>query len=487
MTLSPNHPAGAHRAGPPSRSSVAPLPTRPVPRRAVGTVAGCVATLTAALLPTGCGRGSNAAAPKIPPPAKVASPVKEADLAVITLTPEAERRLLIPQGLAKVVRKAVPATTAFPGEVVVPPGRSAFLTAPFTGVIEPAGEPPVAGSRVTRGGGAMYRLTPLPSPERMLISPAERTALRLTAVTIEQTRAGLELRVAELRAKLAADMADAEGNLARAKVRLDAAEIARRRAEQLVRDMAAGTRALDEAVAAVDTAKAELAAAQARRDVLADTKFDAPSIPATSGTTEPAGDAPAVVLLEPPLTGIVRDVRVAPGQKVTAGQVLSEVIDPAELWLRVAVPVAELAGLTPGASAVVLDVSARPRPTGAVLEPVAAPPTADPLRETADLYFRLPESEGPRRPGERIWIGLPRRGADASASTVPWAAVLFDAWGGAWVYETVGPQKYARRRVSPVRVHEGIAVLSDADLREGTSVVTTGAAELLGVEFGAGK
>ncbi len=75
---------------------------------------------------------SAASVPKTATPAKV-TPVKEADLGTITLTPEAETRLGL--ALGPVERKPVPRVTTYGGEVMVPSGRLIVVASPFNGSI----------------------------------------------------------------------------------------------------------------------------------------------------------------------------------------------------------------------------------------------------------------------------------------------------------------------------------------------------------------
>ena len=68
---------------------------------------------------------------------------------------------------------------------------------------------------------------------------------------------------------------------------------------------------------------------------------------------------------------------------------------------------------------------------------------------------------------------------------VPAAAVLYDIHGDTWVYEDLGGNAYARRRIQVAR-HAGDLAVITRGIAEGTKVVTDGAAELFGTEFGAG-
>lgn len=69
---------------------------------------------------------------------------------------------------------------------------------------------------------------------------------------------------------------------------------------------------------------------------------------------------------------------------------------------------------------------------------------------------------------------------------VPYSSIVYDMYGGAWVYENTEPQKYVRRRVELLHVLDGLAVLSRGPT-VGTKVVSAGVAELFGTEFGVGK
>jgi hypothetical protein len=73
----------------------------------------------------------------------------------------------------------------------------------------------------------------------------------------------------------------------------------------------------------------------------------------------------------------------------------------------------------------------------------------------------------------------------ATRRVVPYSAVLYDANGDTWVYANPEPLSYVRERVTVERVQGGQAVLTDGP-PEGTPVVTVGAVELYGTEFGIG-
>src|SRR4051812_22397286 len=91
-------------------------------------VAGLALAMGAGL--AGCQPASSPAAPaKAAPPSKVSTTTKEADLATVTLTPEAEKRIEL--ALATVERKPVPRTSTYGGEVMIPSGRLIAVSSPF--------------------------------------------------------------------------------------------------------------------------------------------------------------------------------------------------------------------------------------------------------------------------------------------------------------------------------------------------------------------
>jgi multidrug efflux pump subunit AcrA (membrane-fusion protein) len=118
-------------------------------------------------------------------------------------------------------------------------------------------------------------------------------------------------------------------------------------------------------------------------------------------------------------------------------------------------------------------------------KPIAAPPSADPDAATVDLFYVLGNEDARLRPGHKVAVTLPLQG-EAESLVVPWSAVLHDIHGGTWVYEEIAPQTFVRRRVHVRLVSGPEAVLAD-ELKPGTRIVTDGAAELFGTEFGFGK
>jgi hypothetical protein len=78
-----------------------------------------------------------------------------------------------------------------------------------------------------------------------------------------------------------------------------------------------------------------------------------------------------------------------------------------------------------------------------------------------------------------------RRGGEAMAKSLPYAAVLYDEHGDTWTYTNPAPLTFIRKRIGVDYVSRDLAILTTGP-RAGTRVVTVGAAELLGAELGVG-
>jgi hypothetical protein len=120
-----------------------------------------------------------------------------------------------------------------------------------------------------------------------------------------------------------------------------------------------------------------------------------------------------------------------------------------------------------------------------VAKPVSAPPSADPAAATVDLFYELDNKDASVRLGQRLGVAIPLQEPEESL-VAPAAAIAYDVHGGAWVYERLAPQTYARRRVQ-VRAVIGDDAVLDSGPPPGAQLARTGVAELFGTEFGPGK
>lgn len=353
--------------------------------------------------------------------AAVDHPSLETELPSVRLSRDAIARLHIET--TTVARSTERRSRLVGGEVVVPPGRAVTVTAPVAGEVSfVAGAPPVPGSAVAQGA-PMLRLT--------AIAPADR----------------------DTRARVAREVAAAEANLAALELR-----VARNQA--LIDKGAGSDRALEEAIAARDVAKADLAAARARAWTL---------------SQDPLLSDVAMVV-RAPSHGVIRLLSVGQGQAVGAGAVLFEIVEVDALQVRVPIYSGDLGQIDRTSLA---RVRRNGEERAAEARFVVGPPTAEPDRGTVDGYLALPSSAA-LSPGERVLVELPLTDHE-SALVVPASAIVVDAWGGAWVYRCEG-ERYERARVDPVR-RAGVDMVLAHGPPVGACVVSVGAVELFGSEF----
>jgi membrane fusion protein, heavy metal efflux system len=371
-------------------------------------------------------------AKKGPTPATIANPTTESALTTITLSAEAARRLGIETMQAESV--AVRATRTVGGEVMAPPGLDVIVSAPVAGtVVTPVGTPIVAsGANVVRGAELM-RLVPLPADRDLL-------------------RSGEALTIAE--AKFAQVSAESQ------------------RVAKLYADKLVSARDLEHAQADLTTARAELDGARAQVEM-------------ARGQGKGDNRALTAFHITAPMSGVVQQVHVAPGQPVAAGSPLVQIAQLDRVWVRVPLYAGDVRSISRGEVTVSTLGDAGVRTWRGV--PVIAPRQGDPGAASVDLYYEV-ASGGALRSGERVTVSLPSAGAATARRVlaVPMGAILYDVYGGTWTYVAKDSIHMVRTRVELGDIVDGRAIIVRG-LTPGVRVVTAGAAELFGTEFGVGK
>jgi len=414
---------------------------------------GCAMVLMLAAA-NGCQQSPPVTAKSAEKPAKTTHPVSESQINTIELTEDAMTRLGLTTALAE--ERTMQRSRAYGADVVLPTGATVIVSSPLAGTLQAVdkqGQLQV-GQRV-KEGSPLLNLLPLLSPERSVLTPAER------------------IRFAEAKNSLAQSRIDADGQFQQATVQVEAAQIALERAERLVRDKAGTVRAVDEAKAQLQLAEKALAAARTRKQQVDSVRFD-----------EEAGTLEAIPIPSP-LTGFVRALQVRPGEMVAAGAPLFEVMHDDLLWVKVPVYVGDLDEIDPALPVRLSLLSGRHSDQDLVAKPAALPPTAIPLAAAVDLYYELPNSDRKFQPGQKISAHLTLKG-DARQLAVPWSAVMHDIHGGQWVYEQTGERQFVRRRIDVGWVDGGWAAVTRGS-RPGMKVVTAGTTEIAGAEFGFAK
>ena len=309
-------------------------------------------------------------------------------------------------------------------------GAQSTVTAPFAGTLEAPDRVPVIGTNVKRGA-TVFRLVPLAPAERDVRIEAERTA------------------------------SEAKGRQEMASQRAE-------RASRLAADGSGSRRAAEEAQADLAVENAALKAAQERLTL------------ASRGVS-----TTGAIALDAPYDAVLRAVHAGPGQTVAAAAPLFDLVRLDTVWIRVPLYAGDIDEIDRRAPARIVPLGEAGASPGAIATPVSAPPSADPSTAAVDLFYAAVNTGGALRPGQRVGVRVPLR-SEARSLVVPRAALVHDAYGGTWVYEVRDAHVFVRRRVSVVDLVGDLAVL-DRGPSPGTRVVTAGAAELFGTEFGAGK
>ena len=231
-------------------------------------------------------------------------------------------------------------------------------------------------------------------------------------------------------AQIGTAQAAADGEVSRTRAQARLAHIALDRATQLVAEEAGSVRARDEAAAALATAQAQ--------------------------------------------------ANVAIEQRRLLGPSVSTLGRQSSLWVRVSVSGTDVADVARSSSALVRALGATD--AGISARPVQAPPSANAAAGTVDLYYAIDNRRHDWRVGQRVAVQLPI-GRMQQGLAVPASAILRDIYGGEWVYAQTEPNHYVRQRVEIASTGADGAIISRG-LEPGMRIVTTGAMELFGTEFG---
>lgn len=384
------------------------------------------------LLFSGCPKESSSSE-KPPAHAKVENAVKETDLTTVTLTSEAVQRLGIE--LAIVEKRSIEKHRTYGGDIVPVSGKSITVTAPLPGtLLLPEGwSVPVAGMQI-KASEPLYNLL-LAFPQQDILTIQEEVALKQAEV--------------------------------------DLAEKSLKRAQQLLEDKAGSEKDLEQAQAQLSKSAASLEIAKLKLDLL------------QKGEIDSAREGLSSVKIRSPIDGIIQKVHAASGQTVTASDKILEITNIDPVWIKVPVYVGDLPNIDPNKQARVHSLEDFAAVESHNAKPVKASFSANPQSATVDIFYELSNKNHLYRPGQKVSVTVSLKTSEQNL-VVPYSSIVFDMYGGAWVYENTQTNKYVRRRVELNYVLDGQAVLSRSPA-VGAKIVSAGAAELFGTEFGVGK
>jgi cobalt-zinc-cadmium efflux system membrane fusion protein len=374
----------------------------------------------------GCNSGKTETKPVSP--ASQSNPVKETELNTITLTEKAVQRLGIQT--SAVVETSVSNSRLFSGEIVPVPGKMITVTAPVAGTLMASGNNITAGSKVVKGQ-QLFRLLIMPSEN--LISAQEELAQRQV-----QYNTSLE------------------------KVK---------RTSRMYDEKSGSLRAKQEAEAELAGINAQLRVARGRVELL-------------RGNPSAATSRLSTMNMEAPISGTVLKLYSSPSQVLSASAPIVDIVSLNPLWVRVPLYAGDESRIQNGGAAIIQNLSGGSGNTMRA-KAVTGPQTSDPLATSIDLFYEIDNSKGDFRPGQKVSVTLPFSGT-ATGIIIPFSAIVYDIHGGTWVYTNPSPNTYVRQRVELQTVIDGKAVMTRGP-KAGTKIVTVGAAELFGTEFGGGK
>ena len=360
--------------------------------------------------------------------------VQESTLNTVIISDDSFSKLGIQVGLIK--REESIASKTYGGEIVLPAGGVVSISAPISGKLISLDKNQLNSGEQVKVGQLLYRVQPIIS--------------------------------ADARANLVNSLADADSLVNVTKSQVEATQIALNRAKKLLEDLVGSQRNVDEANAAHEIALRNLEAAHAKRNAL----YKVVNL----GTVEP-------IEIKSPQAGIISNIFAVTDQLVSAGNPIVEISTLNSLWVRIPIPAGDLEAIDQQAEAKIQPLSATSKADYLIAKPVKAPPTADILTSSTHLYYAIQSDHSALGPMQRVSVTLNTQSKSIKALTLPWSAVVFDVYGGSWVYTQQSKNLYERKRVFLDYVSGNRAIISDGP-PEGSKIVVNGALELFGVETG---
>lgn len=173
-------------------------------------------------------------------------------------------------------------------------------------------------------------------------------------------------------------------------------------------------------------------------------------------------------------------LQAARAQRALLGQSIGSTRAAPRIWVRASVYGGDLARLNRRGVARVTALGTSG--TSRAGQPVQTPATASAISGASFVFYEVDNRDGAFRMGDRVNVAIPTNDQQ-EALTAPYSAILYDINGGEWVYERTGDHVFTRRRVEVRTIVGDVAVLARGPA-EGAQIVSVGAPELFGTEFG---
>ncbi len=170
-----------------------------------------------------------------------------------------------------------------------------------------------------------------------------------------------------------------------------------------------------------------------------------------------------------PISGVVADRAVFPGEMAASGSAVITVMDVSSVIARVNMPQAQAAFLRVGQTAGVAATDSPDEVTGKV---TVVSPAVDPQSTTVEVWIQAPNPGEHLRPGGTVHVTV-HAGVVQGALLVPAVALLPSQEGGTAVME-VGADNVAHERKVELGVRNGDKVQIASGIKAGANVVTSG-------------
>ena len=176
-----------------------------------------------------------------------------------------------------------------------------------------------------------------------------------------------------------------------------------------------------------------------------------------------------------PITGIVADRPVYPGEMPAGGTPLLSIVDVSSVVARANVPVKEAASITVGRTATITS------PDGDIAGKVTVvSPAVNPNTTTVEVWVEAPNPEGKLKPGGTVRVAI--KAETLQDVTLVSSSAILNSDEGGQIVVVITPDNVAHQKKVSVGIRQGINVEIRSGVNEGDKVVTVGG---LGLDDGA--
>jgi len=155
------------------------------------------------------------------------------------------------------------------------------------------------------------------------------------------------------------------------------------------------------------------------------------------------------------------------------------------VWVRVPLSAGDLQTVDRSQPATILPLVRSSDTTGVTARPVDSAAIADTKERSSTLYYAVEGTQQRLTPGQRVRVQLTLMGQGSQRAVIPYSAVIYDLKGETWVYTSPEALTFVRERITVDYIEGDQAILTQGPAA-GTKIVSVGAAELFGTEFGVG-